>query len=789
MIDKNLKQYVDDFFKDLVLYDDYKNDHEYKRLLTAAIDVFLEYESNYTAFEVYQAFFMIYQIVPGDKSEEKEDKSDLVSEPNTLLDLVEIMKDYEQKTGDLIDRQRDHFIHSVNVFLLGLAVYSQNKNYRKVFKEYIKSSDYDKFYKTENDEFSDEEFLYRWGVASLFHDIGYPFEIIGKQLNKFINDSVDSISNSYDVNVSIDFKDFDEFNSIVRVHPYDFADKYREKYTNSKIIDLFKPTEIMAHKIAHNFGFDINQYKELRNHLNSFILYMKEKNFIDHGFFSAILVLNSYGSLIQKYAKNKDFFFYPIVDSASAILLHNYYNKTLQKEPFCLGPLYVESHPIAFLLILCDELQEWNRQPFGILDKQKYHVNDLNIVINDNRMDVEYILNGGSMGLGFEKDKKTFIYEVLDIERTVFPQTLSVTIPDSDDIEKEVMRDMDISDINAPDLLLRNVEKLAKEIHKQYRQTKINEYDEKLENGEITEEEHDENVDNLEEFDELSPDKLLSNYRQAKSIPKKLDMIGCEIANKNDERDAITEFLDKEIEDLAIFEHKEWCEEKEGLGWICIEEDVADEEEDAADDRAIEEDVADEEDKKRETPYLVEWDELSDDIKQYDIDAIENIPHLLDCLDLKIVRSKIRLLTFEMHKYYLKEKGEKFDENATSKELFDKLEDHIQYSNYKQANFIVKILNERGYELVDIDDEREAIKKFDNKDLEYFAKREHKAWYKLRVNLGWTYGTEGEEKTSPNLVSWDNLDDKIKEDNKQTFKNLPEMCAEPKIDLKIIKSE
>ena len=348
----NLKKYVDDFFKDLELYDDYKNDHDYKRLLTSAIDVFFEYESNYTAFEVYQAFFMIYQIIPGDKSEEKDTKSDIVSEPNTLLDLVNIMKDYEQKTGDLIERQRDHFIHSVNVFLLGLAVYSQNKNYRKVFKEYIGSSDYEKYYKTEDGEFSDEEFLYRWGVASLFHDIGYPFEIIGKQLNKFINDSVDSISNSYDVNVSIDFKDFDEFNSIVRLHPYDFADNYREKYPNSKIIDLFKPTEIMAHKITHNFKFDPNQYRDLRDHLNRFILYMKEKNFIDHGFFSAILVLNSYGSLIQKYAKNKDFFFYPIVDSATAILLHNYYNKTLQEEPFSLGPLYVESYPIAFLLIL-----------------------------------------------------------------------------------------------------------------------------------------------------------------------------------------------------------------------------------------------------------------------------------------------------------------------------------------------------------------------------------------------------------------------------------------------------
>ena len=186
---------------------------------------------------------------------------------------------------------------------------------------------------------------------------------------------------------------------------------------------------------------------------------------------------------------------------------------------------------------------------------------------------------------------------------------------------------------------------------------------------------------------------------------------------------------------------------------------------------------------------MVEWNELSDDVKKYDIDSVKNIPHLLDCLDLKVVHSKIRLLTFEMHKYYLKEKGQEIDEKITSKELFDELDDYIQYSNYKQANFIVKLLNERGYEFVDVEDRRPAIKEFDGKDLEFFAKREHKNWYKLRVNLGWTYGNDGEEKTSPNLVSWDKLDGEIKRNNKRTFENLPSICAEPNIKLKIIKSE
>ena len=130
---------------------------------------------------------MIYQIFDEDKSD---DSTNVIYEQNTLLDLVKIMKDYEQNTGDLIEKQRDHFIHSVNVFLLGLAIYAQNKNYRDKFKEYVQNSPYKKYYRIK-EEISDEEFFYRWGIAALFHDIGYPVEIIGKQLKQIYKDVLD----------------------------------------------------------------------------------------------------------------------------------------------------------------------------------------------------------------------------------------------------------------------------------------------------------------------------------------------------------------------------------------------------------------------------------------------------------------------------------------------------------------------------------------------------------------------------------------------------------------------
>lgn len=743
----NLRKYVDKFFDELVLYDDYKNGHYYKDLLKAGIDVFLDNENSYNAYEIYRTFFMIYQITAEDKSEDDGEVIRIVKEPNTLLDLVKTMKKYEESTGDLIDKQRDHFIHSVNVFLLGLAIYAQNVRYREYFKGYILRSPYDKYYRLENGDFSSEEFLYRWGVAALFHDIGYPVEIIGKQLKKFINDGVKSISPTYGADTAIDFKDFNEFNTIVKIDP-NFADEFTQTYPEAKFLNLFKPTDIVAHKISNDFQ-SVN-VGDVTRHLDNFVKYMGELGFIDHGFFSCILVLNSYGYLIQKYAKNHDFFFYPIVDSASAILLHNYYRNVLQNDPFNLKELHPSQSPLAFLLILCDELQEWNRKPFGIKDKQKGHVNEMHLEIDDKKLEVTYIAKNGSVGLGFSKDKRKLLESVLSMD-SAFPFGLRIIT----DVQQHfTATGLNRADTQSPDILLRNVENLAIRIHEQYNDTIRKQYEEALENGEV-----DENLqakyEGIQTFDELPAQLKIANIRQARSIPIKLDMIGCELANESDERAAITEFSEEEVEDLAIFEHDEWCEEKIGTGWVYGEE------------KDVENLV---------TPYLVSWDELTEEIKEFDRDPVRNIPSLMQSIGLKVVRSKIRLLTFEMHRFY---------QNDIA---FEDLPDYIKYSNYKQTDYLIKLLSLKGYSVVDVDSPGEAVTSFDYDTIDFMAEMEHEEWYKLKVNLGWAYGSVKDEisKTNPNLVPWHSLDFKCQEANRNTFKNLPEMCKN--VDLKIVKN-
>lgn len=402
------------------------------------------------------------------------------------------------------------------------------------------------------------------------------------------------------------------------------------------------------------------------------------------------------------------------------------------------------------MLILCDELQEWNRQPFGEKDKQKGHVNELLLKIDDETFDVKYIAKNGTMGLGFSEDKEELLNNVLSIN-SAFKFGLRIVT----DVQQHFTpTEMNHKNAQAPDILLRNVENLAILIHEQYNDTITKQYHEALENGEV-DDELQEKYDGIKSFDELSSQLKIANIRQARSIPIKLDMVGCELANSSDEREAITEFSPEEVEDLAIFEHDEWCEEKEGTGWVYGEEKDID---------------------NLVTPYLVPWDELTEDIREFDRDPVRNIPSLMQSIGLKVVRSKIRLLTFEMHNFY---------QNDVS---FDDLPDYVKYSNYKQADYLIKILGLRGFSVVDVDSPGEAVTSFDPDTIDYFAEREHEAWYKLKVNLGWSYGSVKDEvsKTNPNLVKWDVLDFECKEANRNTFKNLPELCNN--VDLKIVKN-
>ena len=116
-----------------------------------AIHKFVETGSREDAFDIYFCFIDIF----------------FGNEKNTSRKLIELISQFEAEDSK--------FAHSAYVFLIGLAIYQTSSAFRKAYATY---------YRTAIAEGDDKvrarsaagHFLKYWGMASLFHDIGYKLE-------------------------------------------------------------------------------------------------------------------------------------------------------------------------------------------------------------------------------------------------------------------------------------------------------------------------------------------------------------------------------------------------------------------------------------------------------------------------------------------------------------------------------------------------------------------------------------------------------------------------------------
>ena len=94
----NLAPHVARFFDGLEMLEDVERGHSYKAYVRESVRAFLEDETPANAFGVYQAFFDAYRIT-------------MEGEANPFLDLVDVLRSYEETAATLIDKQRDHYVH------------------------------------------------------------------------------------------------------------------------------------------------------------------------------------------------------------------------------------------------------------------------------------------------------------------------------------------------------------------------------------------------------------------------------------------------------------------------------------------------------------------------------------------------------------------------------------------------------------------------------------------------------------------------------------------------------
>ena len=564
----NLSPFVDRFFDQLSLAADVQEGHCYKSFLRGAVSAFLSGETPETAFAVYRAFFDSYRItLPG--------KND------PFIDLVDILRSYEATAATLIDKQRDHFIHAVNVFLTGLSIYAQSDAYRKAFDSAVPEKNYIYAYQTPH-----EEFFFRWGVASLFHDVGYPVEIVGHQINRFIRMVADADGDEVRIKAQIRFENFSELNHIREVVPKrPFTRAYYDAYESCSYIDLLTPNDLLAHHVHQTLGTDLMETKKA---VDRFVDDMAASGFIDHGYYSAMIILKWYGYAIQMSGDHPERFYWPILDSATSILLHNYYRNVLQKKPFSLGPMDARKNPIAFLLILCDELQEWNREAHGILTRTFTLADTVHLSVKNGYLSATYVTRHGHLPEKFCREKIELLRGLLDLD-AIFPLGFDVDAESLDSFEPFRPQ---LEKVNARPLL-KDIELLAIAIHARYCEKQL--------------QDHPERPLDYPDFSQLPDDLKYSNLRQAQNICDRLEQVGYRLGPKG-RKGAVKEFPPELVEFMAELEHEAWMQERLSRGWKLGERNA----------------------KKKTSPYLVPYDQLSEEIKDYDRDAIRNIPALVE---------------------------------------------------------------------------------------------------------------------------------------------------------------
>ena len=123
----------------------------------------------------------------------------------------------------------------------------------------------------------------------------------------------------------------------------------------------------------------------------------------------------------------------------------------------------------------------------------------------------------------------------------------------------------------------------------------------------------------MQPWDVLRDDLKESNRRQADQIPEKLRAIGCGFVPVTGRDPVKAALSDTEIEILAVMEHDRWVIERRCEGWVYgPKRDVA----------------------QKISPYLVGWDEIDEKVREWDRNAVRNIPELLARAGFEIYRLK-----------------------------------------------------------------------------------------------------------------------------------------------------
>ncbi len=478
-----------------------------------------------------------------------------VGEYGRSQSMVELLSEFESNASSLLMKHRDHYSHSVYVFALGLAIYEMNADFRKTFSE---------FYHLDSPEAPSAAafFLKFWGLTALFHDIGYPFEIPFEQVVSYFE--VDRKKREKGL-LYIAYHDLEQFTAIGDAENDNLEALYGRRF--SSLCDL------LAHGVFLHLGaaYDISEQRLLE------VIEGKPSHpemngyFMDHAFFSAcrlyreLVTIPDTGKLTCAH-----------VDSLTAIMLHNsmykfaiaFYKDPEKKKP----PFRKELHPLAWLLMLCDELQCWDRTAYGRNSRTELHPMAADFHFSGNAIHSVY---------HYDLEEKKKIHRFWE-EYFVWEEANDGSEPPrlkdySDTAAKEQRFRTDIEKIVDLTGFPLYVDSDLKPVDRKVKHTYLSSssflhiYDFAVAlNARYNYQGDEENVpvEQLEkEFNALSLEYKLLNINQVRSFARYLNAIDCFYTDKPVDFDILKAFTPEMTGVFAPMEHVRWVRDHQLAGW------------------------------------------------------------------------------------------------------------------------------------------------------------------------------------------------------------------------------
>lgn len=481
---------------------------------------------------------------------------------------AELLSEYESNGSALLMKHRDHYTHSVFVFALGLAIYETNENFRRAFNSYYH---FDQAGDREQEASKAAHFFLKyWGMTSLFHDIGYPFELAFEQVMALFEAGNDDRTAN---NPFIVYRNMEKMTKLSPRAQECFEKMYGRKFSSIDELLAFDLTQ----KLGPFYGFS-EEYL-LKTLKSKPVMPENFCGYMDHAYFSSLLLYHmleaametdtSEGSRIRPQA-----FQSAHVDALGAILLHYdlYTYSIAAGEDGTKPKLSMDMHPMAWLLLLCDELQCWDRTAYGRNSRKELHPMAVEFDFSGNRIFARYLYDekeqdkidrylwdyvawkqNGRRGIRpklkayseMANEEKSF---VRNIEQIVDTGAAPLTVVcDTAPVNRGVKH------IYLSDSSFLHIHDFAAALNARYAPT----WDEDDEERSIME----------KDFSALSLEYKLSNINQVKSFGRYLNEIHCFYTDRQVDFDMLEVFTPEQILRFAPLEHERWLREHQSMGW------------------------------------------------------------------------------------------------------------------------------------------------------------------------------------------------------------------------------